>query len=196
MPNNAAQAADEFFDLQAVLTKRAEKAEFVQFADGGVKVPAPPPPVFRGLLAIRESDFDAPHVLIRATEATDDRPKGWQIDVTSNMAQRAWDTEVGFVGTLKLQAEPGAVAPNAKLGPGRDVDLLPAQPFLKPGATHSWFLPDGVDVNCPRPARSLTQRSTPRFCDFALIKSTTKRSTLVPFRLGRKSVRSPLQRAW
>ena len=112
-------------------------------------MPAPPPLVFRGHEAIRESDFDAPRLQVRSVHESAERPAGFEIEVTSNMPTRAWNTEVGFIGTLKLQADADADAKRVDEArpAGKNVELAPPKPFLAPGATHRWFLPMGADMN-------------------------------------------------
>jgi hypothetical protein len=147
LPVNSNQVADEFFDLDSVLKKREEKAQIVRFSDGGVPVPVPPPPVYRGLLAIRESDFDAPEFKVQGLEATAERPRGWEISVRSMMPAQAFGKDVGFISTLQMQAKPGAVATDARRPVGKDIHVAPPKAFAKPGTAHTWFLPEGVDMN-------------------------------------------------
>ena len=147
LPNNTTQSADEFFDLAKVLQKRAEKARVVQFSDGGVPVPVPPPLVFRGAEAMRESDFDAPRLQVRNVPETKERSAGFEIEVTSNMPKRAWNTDVGFIGTVKLQAEADAKPADDARPAGKNVELAPPLPFLQPGGKQTWFLPMGADMN-------------------------------------------------
>ncbi len=143
LPINTTQNADEFFNLAAVLKKRQEKAGVVQFSDGGVPVPVPPPLVFRGHEAMRESDFDPPRLQVRKVPKSAERPAGFEVEVTSSMPKRAWNTEVGFIGTLKLQE--GAEPADDARAPGQNAEL--AQAFLKPRGTHTWFLPAGTEMN-------------------------------------------------
>lgn len=130
------QKNDAFFDLEEVTKKRREKIDKVRFFEGGRPMNDEIRPiVYRGAEANMRAPFDAPRVLVRAVDHSDDNPGGgWIIEMTSNLRAADDHGDVGFVGTLKL-------------GPaGADPVQLPPKKFERRGDRNIWFLPNAAQL--------------------------------------------------
>ncbi len=140
MRRESSQASDEFFDLEQVLAKRAEKGAVkepkVQFFDNGRAINGElKRVVHHGARALAESDFSPPRVVIQAAGESEETPGGgWTIELTNQLPAEDADGSLGFVATLSLGNE------------GVDAAVLAPKKFQEPGLTKRWFLPEGAKI--------------------------------------------------
>lgn len=138
----------EFFDVDEIVRKREEKGSVVAFADAGQELKNIAPVTLRGARARQESDFSSPHLRAEFVPPSLEQPLGgWQISITSRMPAEVNRQAVGFIGTVQLNAPPGAVALDAHRPPGKDMQIAPPKKFTQPGEEKTWFIPLGHNMN-------------------------------------------------